>query len=159
MGSEASSIADVVREFTNNNKQKRQQESVFLPYDYQTNELDVGHSAYSVRLMDTPFNQNSTTTTAKSEEEAIHATNHEPHEAKMGDYTVSLIHYIATGQKVASDGSIVLAPLPKHNNNNKNNKQKSVMISNGEVLLSDLRSEIIAQGMKAEYTVHYYNNN
>jgi len=29
-----------------------------------------------------------------------------------------------------------------------------MMISDGDVLLTDLRSEIIAQGMKAEYSTH-----
>ena len=144
---EAALLADVVREFTIGTSNKISNDSVYLPYDYQTEELDVGHAAYPVRLMDTPYiPPNAPAPTNENEENA----SDELYEAKMGDYAVSLIHYIATGQKVASDGSIVLAPPIT----TQQQQQKSVMISNGEVLLSDLRSEIIAQGMKAEYTTN-----
>merc|ERR1712038_209754 len=57
---------------------------------------------------------------------------------------------MGTGQRVAADGSMVLAPrrFPE------NKQQSTVMLSDGDVLLTDLRSEIIAQGMKAEYSAH-----
>ena len=157
---EATLLADVVREFTisTNNYDTTDNKSVFLPYDYQIEELDVGHAAYSVRLMDTPYIPPNASSTTNDNEDNNNISD-ELYEAKMGDYTVSLIHYIATGQKVASDGSIVLAPhLPvtttDNNKEQEKKQQKNVMISNGEVLLSDLRSEIIAQGMKAEYTTN-----
>merc|ERR1712151_92194 len=106
--------------------------------------------------MDTPYIPPNTSSMTNDNEDNNNISD-ELYEAKMGDYTVSLIHYIATGQKVASDGSIVLAPylpITTTTTTDNNKKQKNVMISNGEVLLSDLRSEIIAQGMKAEYTTN-----
>ena len=79
----------------------------------------------------------------ESEEDPPEAV--ELHEAKLGPCTVSLIDYVATGQKVALDGSIVLAPRSI------SSSQPSIYISDGEVLLTDLCAELIAQGMKAEY--------
>lgn len=113
-------------------------------------ELSVGHAAYSVRLLiDTPY-----MTREEKEsyvEEGLELPSVEPHEAKVGECTVSLMDCIATGQRVATDGSIVLAPrrYPESNNHS-----SAVMLSDGDVLLPDLRSEVIAQGMKAEYSAH-----
>ena len=119
--------------------------SIFAPADGETIELSVGHAAYSVRLVDTPY-------MTKEEKEAMAAAGEElpafePFEAKMGECTVSLLDCVATGQKVASDGKIVLAPRLL----SENSRQPNVMLSDGDVLLTDLRSEVIAQGMKAEY--------
>ena len=75
--------------------------------------------------------------------------NIEPNNAKVGGCTVSLLDCVATGQKVAADGSIVLAPRGISQG-----KRPNVMLSDGDVLLTDLRSEVIAQGMKAEYSAH-----
>ena len=73
----------------------------------------------------------------------------EPQEAKIGDCTVSLVDYVATGKKWAVDGSIVLAPRRRQLVNSL--KQPSLMLSTREVLLTDLRAEVTALGMKAEY--------
>ncbi len=117
---------------------------IFAPTNNETVELSVGHAAYSVRLIDTPYLTREEK--AKLEEEGLELPSVEPHEAKVGECTVSLMDCIATGQRVAVDGSIVLAPrrIPK-------SQQSAVMLSDGDVLLTDLRSEVIAQGMKAEY--------
>jgi len=68
----------------------------------------------------------------------------------MGECSVCLLDNVATGQRVAADGSIVLAPSTALADARKH----SVMISDGEVLLTDLRAELIAQGMRAEYSTH-----
>lgn len=113
--------------------------SIFVPSDGEAIELSVGHAAYSVRLVDTPY---------MDIQENVQVTG--SYEAKLGECSVSLLNCVATGQKVATDGSIVLAPSRLSDYT----KQPNVMLSNGEVLLTDLRSELIAQGMKAEYSAH-----
>ena len=60
---------------------------------------------------------------------------------------MSLVDFVATGKKWAVDGSIVLAPRLQKSSL----KQPSFMLSTREVLLTDLRAEVIALGMKAEY--------
>merc|ERR1711957_222860 len=110
-------------------------------------ELSVGHAAYAVRLIDTPY------MTAQEKERILAAgeeiSNVEAYETKVGDCTVSLLDSVATGQRVAADGSIVLAPQSMSNR-----KRPNVMLSDGDVLLTDMRAEVIAQGMKAEYSAH-----
>ncbi|CAB9501905.1 Probable cleavage and polyadenylation specificity factor subunit 2 [Seminavis robusta] len=122
---------------------------VRTPSDGEVVELNVGHAAYSARLIDTPFQTR--------EEKVYNAENGieplepvEPFETKVGSCTVSLLDAVATGQKVALDGSIVLAPLPVSIESAM--KHPPTYISDGEVLLTDLRAELIAQGMKAEYS-------
>ena len=124
---------------------------VFAPSDNEIVELNVGHAAYSVRLIDTPYRNQEEREAAEAagedlEEEALP----EPFEAKMGECTVSLVENVATGQRVAADGSIVLAPSAALADNSRH--QPSVMISDGDVLLTDLRAELISQGMKADYS-------
>jgi len=143
-GGEAALLADAVRSLTIGNGKN----SIFAPIDGQTVELNVGHAAYSVRLIDTPY-------MTREEKEAIRASGEEmptvePYEAKMGECTVSLLDCVATGQQVALDGSIVLAPKSI----SEQERHRNVMLSDGDVLLTDLRSEVIAQGMKAEYSAH-----
>jgi len=128
---------------------------IFAPTNNETVELNVGHAAYSVRLIDTPYmNREEKANLEKEAEkagglESLLPSSVELHEAKVGECTVSLLDYIATGQRVAADGSTVLAPrrVPK-------SQESAVMLSDGDVLLTDLRSEVIAQGMKAEYSAH-----
>ncbi len=122
-------------------------ESTFAPTDGETAELSVGHAAYAVRLIDTPYmtREEKSKKLAEGEETA----NVEPHEAKVGGCTVSLLDCIATGQKVAADGSLVLAPRGQSQNHRPN-----VMLSHGDVLLPKLREKIINEGMKAEYSAH-----
>lgn len=140
---EAALLAESIRSLTLGNRG-----SIHAPTDGETIELSVGHAAYSVRLIDTPY----MTREEKDafEEEGLELPSIEPHEAKVGECSVSLMDCIATGQRVAADGSIVLAPkrFPE------SNKHSAVMLSDGDVLLTDLRSEVIAQGMKAEYSAH-----
>jgi hypothetical protein len=114
---------------------------IFAPTDGEKVELNVGHAAYSVYLVDTPF------TADLGSKEQIQRL--EPFEAQMGECTVSLLDCVATGQSLKNDGSVVLAP---RSIGNESRRPNHVMISNGDVLLTDLRSEIIAQGLKAEYT-------
>lgn len=118
----------------------------FSPADGETVQLTIGHAAYSVRLVNTPY-------MSQSEKEAIELVGKEiepvePYEAKIGDCSVSLVDFVATGKKWAVDGSVVLAPrLQKSSSLN----QSSLMLSTREVLLTDLRAEVTALGMKAEY--------
>jgi hypothetical protein len=121
---------------------------VQTPSDGETAELNVGHAAYSARLIDTPY---------QTREERQQDTENgidppepmEPVEIKVGSCTVSLLDAVATGQKVAQDGSIVLAPRIMSRENAMNHP--SIYVSDGEVLVTNLRSELIAQGMKVEY--------
>ncbi|KAL3909984.1 MAG: hypothetical protein SGILL_007870 [Bacillariaceae sp.] len=116
---------------------------VSTPSDSEAVELKVGHAAYSARLIATPFR-----TQEEKMEEEVPPEPIELHETKIGACTVSLLDYVATGQKVALDGSIVLAPQTS------SSKIPAIYVSDGEVLLTDLRTELIAQGMKAEYSAH-----
>jgi hypothetical protein len=117
----------------------------FAPTDGETVELTVGHAAYSVRLVDTPY-------MSQREKEAMELAGTkiepiEPYEAKIGECSVSLVDLVATGKKWAVDGSVVLAPRLQKSSLN----QSSLMLSTREVLLTDLRAEVTALGMKAEY--------
>ena len=121
---------------------ERRASSVHIPKDGETVQLTVGHASYKVRLVDTPY---------LSRNELEHIGNEvkvvEPYETKIGDCTVSLVDYVATGKKWSVDGSVVLAPCRQQSTL----KQPSLMISTREVLLTDLRAEVTALGMKAEY--------
>lgn len=117
-----------------------------IPTDGETVRLTVGHAAYGARLIDTPY-----LTLSEKEEMELAGKEIEPvdpYEAKIGDCTVSLVDYVATGKKWAVDGSIVLAP---RRNETMSLSQPSLMLSTREVLLTDLRAEVTALGMKAEY--------
>lgn len=114
------------------------------PNNEETAELNVGHSAYSVRLIANQYRTAEERSQEESQPEPV-----ELREAKLGACTVALIDYIATGQKVALDGSIVLAPRRSSRNN-----PLSIYLSDGEVLLTDLRTNLVAQGMKVQYSTH-----
>ncbi|KAK1746876.1 cleavage and polyadenylation specificity factor subunit 2 [Skeletonema marinoi] len=120
--------------------------AVHIPVDGETIQLTVGHAAYPVRLLDTPYLTQSEKEAMEVEEKEIEPV--EPFEAKIGECTVSLVDFVATGKKWAVDGSLVLAPRRQGSSLN----QPSLMLSAREVLLTDLRSEVIALGMKAEYS-------
>lgn len=125
--------------------------AIWTPSDSETIQLDVGHSAYSARLVDKPYipkDRMEIDSVATAITELI-----EPSEIKLGTCNVSLVDCVATGQKVALDGSIVLAPRMSSLSDNKNDGS-SIYLSDGEILLTDLRTELIALGMKAEYSAH-----
>lgn len=127
-------LAEAAHSFTTTNN------IVNTPSDFETVELAVGHAAYSVRLVATPYRTQEVKEQEQEPPEPV-----ELYEAKLGPCTVSLLDYVATGQKVALDGSIVLAPRASSSN------QPILYLSDGDVLLTDLRTKLIAQGMKAEY--------
>ena len=115
---------------------------VETPTNGETTEVHVGHAAYSARLVDTPY--------LLPEEREAQDEPPEPiefKETKLGSSTVSKLRLAATGQKVALDGSIVLAPRVDKSSDD----SPSLYLSEGEILLTDLRAELIAQGMKADY--------
>uniref|UniRef100_A0A7S1FYW9 Cleavage and polyadenylation specificity factor subunit 2 n=1 Tax=Corethron hystrix TaxID=216773 RepID=A0A7S1FYW9_9STRA len=136
--------------------------AVHAPADGRPATLNVWKAAYGVRLVDEPYVPPAQT----ADDGAEHKTDKEEgapppemsamQEAKMGDYTVSLVHCVATGKKVAADGSIVLAPVPVARDEASGVvlNRPTVMLSHGDVLLTDLRSQVIAQGMKARYSAH-----
>ena len=137
-------LVNAVKELT----MKNEKGSIFAPSDGEKLELNVGHAAFSARLIDTIYVDKETREAAAlAGEELPPAPLFEPHEAKMGSCTVSLIDCVATGKKVAADGAIVLAPRAA----SADLKEKNIMLSDGDVYLTDLRSEIIALGLKAEY--------
>jgi cleavage and polyadenylation specificity factor subunit 2 len=119
---------------------------VVAPSDGETAELNVGHAAFSARLIDTPYLTAEEREARGEDAEPLAAI--EPFEAQLGECTVSLFDGTVTGRKVALDGSLVLAPRAESGKI----AQRPIYISNGDVLLTDLRSELIAQGMKAEYS-------
>ena len=136
---EVALLAEAAKSFATGSK------NIHTPSNGETAELAVGHAAYAVRLIDTPYQTAEEKQSSESKSDPL-----EPYEAKLGACTVSLMDTVATGQKVALDGSIVLAPrlpLPTED-------VPSVYLSDGEVLLTDLRAELIASGMKAEYSAH-----
>lgn len=107
--------------------------SVLTPSDGEFSELSVGHAAFAARLVDIPFED-------KTAEPVEYV------ETKLGDCNVGIINNIATGEMSAIDGSLVLAPTVSRK------KSPTIHLSDGEVLLTDLRTELIATaGMKAEY--------
>lgn len=117
----------------------------FIPSDGETVQLTVGHAAYAVRLVDAPYLSQSEKDEMELAGKEIEPV--EPFESKIGECTVSIVDFVATGKKWAVDGSIVLAPRLDQSNLN----QSSLMLSTREVLLTDLRAELTALGMKAEY--------
>lgn len=138
---EVTLLADSVKSYVTGSRQ------VLTPSDGDTAELSVGHAAYSVRLIDTPYLSKKEVAAREEDEEPPLPV--EPFEAQLGECTVSLFDCVATGKKVALDGSIVLAPRPVSKTNLV--PERNVFVSNGEVLLTDLRAELIAEGMKADY--------
>ena len=78
-------------------------------------------------------------------------------EASVGNYTVSLVDSLANGKKTKEDGSLVFAPKVA-NKANEDLHKDCVMISYGDVLLTDLRSEFLDREMKAEYSVNAEKN-
>lgn len=136
---EVSLLAEAAKSFATGSK------NILTPSDGETAELAVGHAAYGVRLIDAPY--------LTIEEKEASVTVHEaiePFEAKLGVCNVSLVDCVATGQKSALDGSIVLAPRRQ----SALDDGPSIYLSDGEILLTDLRAELIALGMKAEYSAH-----
>ncbi len=152
---EVKALADAAKGFV-----VSQHDPVLTPKDFQTVELRVGHHAYPARLVATPFRT--------KEERLVEEVVPDPIElveTKIGGCTVSMLDFIMTGQKVALDGSIVIAPKNTSALSTSSTKQVSIFeqehqrppvyVSDGEVLLTDLRTELIAQhGMKAEYSAH-----
>jgi hypothetical protein len=136
---EVSLLAEAAKSFVTDKK------PILVPSDGETAELDVGHAAYAVRIIDAPYQ------TREAQSSGVEAPlSVEPFEAKLGACIVSLLDSVATGQKVALDGSIVLAPRMTASADD----APKLYLSDGEVLLTDLRAELIGAGMKAEYSAH-----
>merc|ERR1711957_144230 len=129
-------------------RHERQRETAHAPMDGETVQMSVGNAAYGVRLVDTPY-----LTQEEQEEMELAGQDFpaavEPYEAKIGDCSVSLVDLVATGKKWTVDGSLVLAPRPRKGTSSL--MQPSLMLSTREVLLTDLRVELTALGMKAQY--------
>jgi Cleavage and polyadenylation factor 2 C-terminal len=125
--------SDEVIQFAEKAKETTGSKYVLTPSDGEVAEISVGHAAFSARLVDVPF-------------EDREADPVEYAETKLGDCSVSIINNVATGEMSAVDGSLVLAPTVSRK------KCNTIHLSDGEVLLTDLRTELIATaGMKAEY--------
>jgi len=144
--SEAQLLAEVVRE--QKSSKNDHNETIHVPNDGDLVELEVGHSAYAVRLIDTSSKDSNNYQDASTETD----------ESVLGDYSVQYIDRIATGQRVAQDGSIVLAPRrvvsPSNDSllNSNERKTGNIMLSSGDVLLTDIRANLVALGMKAFYS-------
>jgi hypothetical protein len=114
----------------------RDKKAVQTPSDGETALLNVGHAAYAARIIDLHDRGSSKRTLDSSE-------------AKLGHCVICVLDAVATGQKVALDGSIVLASASSAVND-----VQDLYLSDGDVLLPDLRSDLIASGMKADYSSH-----
>jgi cleavage and polyadenylation specificity factor subunit 2 len=153
---EVQALADAAKGFV-----VSQEDPVMTPSDSETVELRVGHHAYPARLVATPFRTKEERLTEEVVPDPIELV-----ETKIGSCTVSMLDFVMTGQKVALDGSIVIAPKNKSILSSSSasssrqlsifeqeNQRPPVYVSDGEVLLTDLRTELIVQhGMKAEYS-------
>lgn len=153
---EVQALADAAKGFV-----MSQEDPVLTPSDSETVELKVGHHAYPARLVATPFRTKEERLTEEVVPDPIELV-----ETKIGSCTVSMLDFVMTGQKVALDGSIVIAPKNTHVKSalsssssrqlsifEQENQRPPVYVSDGEVLLTDLRTELIVQhGMKAEYS-------
>lgn len=106
--------------------------AVHTPSDGETILVPVGHPAYAARIV-----HPSDSTQAESSRGC-----------NLGQCLIRRFDTLATGQKVAVDGSTVLSPLPLSESG------QFFYLSDGEVFLLDLRSDLIASGMKAEYSSH-----
>lgn len=141
--SEESDVHDEVRLLAQDaRKHVTGKNEILTPSDGETAQLHVGHAAYAVRLIDTPY--------VPAEELAAMDNPPEPvelYETKLGPCTVSRLDYVATGKRVAADGSYVLAPRLASADT-----VPSIYLSAGDVGLLDLGAELNAQGMKTEYT-------
>ena len=142
---EVSLLSDAVKTHSTAKK------AALTPSDGETAELDIGHSAYPVRLIDTPYGGHAP---GGAGNDGMAGEPEELFEARLGDCTVSRLDFVATGKKVALDGSIVLAPKGTDSSlfpARQPAQNSSIYLSAGDVLLTDLRAEMIAQGMKADY--------
>lgn len=149
LADEVSMLAEVAKSFATGSRQ------ILTPSDGEIAELAIGHAAYTARLIDTPYE----TKEEKDRDGYEPPQPIEPYEMKLGVCNISLLDCVATGQKVALDGSIVLAPrkqsIPENGTSADIDKYyPPVYVSDGDVLLTDLRAELSAQGMKAEYSSH-----
>jgi Cleavage and polyadenylation factor 2 C-terminal len=104
-------------------------ETVHTPSDGETIVVPIGHPAYAARIVHP----------SDSIAESSRVCN-------LGHCQIRRFDTLATGQKVALDGSTVLAPVSFCESG------QFVYLSDGEVFLLDLRSDLIASGMKAEYS-------
>ena len=62
------------------------------------------------------------------------------------------MNYVATGKKV--DDALVLEPKCFEEDSNEDLRKKTVMLSEGDILLSNMRVQLRALGMKTEYKAH-----
>lgn len=130
-------LADAAKSFATGSK------NIWTPSDGDVAELIVGHAAFSARILNIPYQ-----TPEEKELEDGPLDPIEPYESKLGGCTVGAVDCIATGQTVKLDDSIVLAPRRALTDSD----SSSIYLSDGDILLTDLRAEIIASGMKAEYS-------
>jgi hypothetical protein len=113
------------------------------PSNRETLSLNVGFAAYDARLITIPFRTKAEKAKEESPPEPI-----ELYETKIGSCTVSLLDYVATGQKQKLDGSIVLAPKRS------TSKLPAVYVSEGEVQLTTVAEELTIHGLKPVYSSH-----
>jgi len=113
------------------------------PSNHETLSLNVGYAAYDARLLTIPFR-----TKAEKAKEETPPDPIELYENKIGSCTVSLLDYVATGQKLKLDGSIVLAPKKS------SSKLPAVYVSEGDVQLTTVAEELTIHGLKPVYSSH-----
>mmetsp|Transcript_7944 Transcript_7944/g.15974 ORF Transcript_7944/g.15974 Transcript_7944/m.15974 type:complete len:960 (-) Transcript_7944:58-2937(-) len=145
--SELMLLANAVRPTTTN------KDSVYTPTPGELLDLNVGSAAFSVRLVEEPYVSNPEEYSEDFDFSTL--TGQKQVEATLGNYTVSLVDSVANGKKTKGEGNLVFAPKLATSSSSKDALNKpTVMLSNGDVLLTDLRSEFLDREMKAEYSVN-----
>ncbi|GMH80210.1 hypothetical protein TrST_g7792 [Triparma strigata] len=116
--------------------------SVYAPRLEEPTTVRIGTSSYNVRIVDEPFAEEG------AEDGVGPVQTKKLVEAQMGTYKVSLVDAQMNGKVVKESGAMVYAPRPIDSD-----MGSSVMLSRGDVLLTDLRAQFLNRHMKADYAV------
>ena len=118
-------------------------------------QISEGSTSFDLRLVDTPYQTRAEKATfdaavALAQEEGTRPP-YPPapialEETPIGGYDVSALSAVCTGQRVKSTGALVFAPVAKRSTD-------TLMVSNGEVDLADVKLKLAERNIKAVYSV------
>jgi hypothetical protein len=129
--------------------------SVTLGVDRAAIGITQGSTSFDVRLVDTPYMTREEKAAFEAASEAAYEAGKKPPMAPMpiatdetpiGGYDVAALSAVCTGQRVKSTGALVFAPVKK-------SAADTMMLSNGEVDLVDLKKNLAERNIKAVYSV------
>ncbi|GMH77102.1 hypothetical protein TrLO_g9104 [Triparma laevis f. longispina] len=116
-------------------------DSVYAPKLDESTTCTIGTSSYNVRIVDEETEAEVVNSLASNKTKKLV-------EAQMGTYKVSLVDAQMNGKIVKESGALVYAPRAMDDS-----VGSSVMLSRGDVLLTDLRAQFLTRHMKADYAV------